>query len=181
MKLVVGLGNPGSKYHKTPHNLGFMVADSLLKRISSEDYLEKINKDPEYVLFQLSGFAIMKPLNFMNLSGEAVAAAMRKLRLVPSDVWVVHDDLDIPFGKFMIKVGGGSAGHHGMDSIIEKIGYDFVRFRLGLAGRGEEENVLRSFTQEEETTVQLVVERTSKAIMDALEVGIEKAMNKYNR
>ena len=134
--LVVGLGNPGSAYRGTRHNIGFVAADALATRlnttISHKEGAAQVGRAripgaPAEVL-------IAKPQTFMNLSGKAVGPMLRKHRLGPHDLWVIHDDIDLPFGRLRIRRGGGAGGHNGLVSIIEALGgdRDFVRLRLGV-------------------------------------------------
>ncbi len=155
MKLIVGLGNPGSKYDSTRHNLGFMVVDKLIseqrglmgKLISVETPL-KLILGKEEVLF-------LKPKTFMNESGASVAQTINFYKVNPTDLWVVHDDLDLPFGTVRVSFNSSSAGHRGVESIIERLGTkEFHRLRLGVGRPPEpipaEAFVLQPFSAEEQ-------------------------------
>lgn len=182
MILIVGLGNPGIKYEKTHHNLGFMVADALRCEFS---FSKKFNAE----ICQLSpDILIIKPQTFMNASGIAVAKIFRYYDIkILSNLWVVHDDVDLPLGKLKIRLGGAAAGHHGVESVIKELGTDnFVRFRLGIGHpqRGSDEQVekyvLRSFDVNEKTEVKQMIKKTVKAIQKAIEQNLERAMNEFN-
>jgi len=123
MKLVVGLGNPGKKYEKTRHNVGFLVVDALAAH-------------------ELTGVKFLKPDTFMNLSGQAVAEAIRQSNMGPSDILVIYDDADIPFGNIRFRSGGSSGGHNGMKSILALFpaGVEIARVRVGI-GRSEHPNI----------------------------------------
>jgi len=135
MKIIVGLGNPGKKFEKTRHNLGFMVLD----KFSRKNKFPKFKMQKEF-LAEISEkkigkekIILAKPQTFMNNSGKSVKILTRTFNLEPKNLFVIHDDLDIPFGKIKISFGRGSAGHRGVQSIIDEIGTrDFVRFRIGI-------------------------------------------------
>jgi PTH1 family peptidyl-tRNA hydrolase len=168
MILIVGLGNPGKKYEKTRHNLGFRVVDELgfLNR-------EKI--------------VLVKPKTFMNLSGKTVKSLIKKYKMPIINLWVAHDDIDIPLGKIRISKGRGAAGHKGVESIIKELGTkNFIRFRIGIlpkTGKPKkpEKFVLQKFNKNEERIVKEVIEKAMKAIDFSLKEGLEKAMSKYNK
>jgi PTH1 family peptidyl-tRNA hydrolase len=134
-RLIVGLGNPGTEYEGTRHNIGFMVVDALALRYHCGAWKKKFKgfvtahaTDP--------AFFLLKPLTFMNLSGESVAEAMRFYQFAPEDVIVFHDDLDLLPGQVKIKQGGGTGGHNGLKSIDAHIGQDYWRVRLGIGHPG---------------------------------------------
>ena len=168
MILIVGLGNPGKKYQETRHNLGFRVIDEL-------GFL----KDKKIIL--------TKPKTFMNLSGKAVKSLMTKYKVPPLNLWVIHDDIDLPLGKIRISKGRGAAGHKGVESIIKELKTkNFVRFRIGIQPKiykpkNIEKFVLQKFNKDEERIVKEVIKKSAEAIEFALTQGIEKAMSKYNK
>lgn len=186
MKLIVGLGNPGRKYQRTRHNLGQRVIDQLAGQTTNSQWstakklqASTVNCRPATI------FA--KPATFMNRSGVAVKKLLAYFKVELADLWVIHDDVDLPLGKIKIQVGRGAAGHHGVESIIKEIGsQDFVRFRLGIGrpeGNGEEEReneaierfVLAKFTKKEKPVAEEMVKKAAQAVRLALEEGIEKA------
>jgi PTH1 family peptidyl-tRNA hydrolase len=190
MILIVGLGNPGEKYEKTRHNLGFVVLDALLQDLEPvEKTVWKKDKKFNSQLFIInSQLLLAKPQTMMNGSGQAVQKIARFYRIKPKDIWIVHDDVDILLGRIKIRQGGAAAGHHGVESIIEQLGTDkFIRFRLGIGhpGRGVEgsvENyVLREFDINEAGEVKITIKKAVEAIQAALEKGLEKAMNRFNQ
>jgi PTH1 family peptidyl-tRNA hydrolase len=203
MKVIVGLGNPGKKFERTRHNLGFMVIESLkseFKHFSdwkkSKKLLSKISEgkiDSERVI-------LVKPQTFMNDSGKAVKSLIRNFLLnktmkeLSKCLFVIHDDIDIPLGKIKISVGRGSAGHKGVQSIIEEIGTkNFVRFRIGIKPNSKfkmqnaklkfkiQNYVLEKFNKEEEKILKEVFERACRAIEMAIKEGVEKAMSEFNK
>jgi len=168
MILIVGLGNPGKKYQKTRHNIGFRVIDKL----------KPLN---------LKGVILAKPQTFMNLSGKAVKKLMSNVKCQMSNLWVIHDDIDLPLGKIRISKGRSSAGHKGVESIIRELKTkNFVRFRVGIQPktgkpRNPEKFVLQKFNKEEEKIIKEVIEKAVEAIEFSLKEGLEKAQNKYNK
>lgn len=188
MILIVGLGNPGEKYQNTRHNLGFRVLDELLRKmtpVGKTDWEE--NKRFNSLSSKIGELILTKPQTFMNASGYAVSQMSQFYKIKSEDIWVIHDDVDLPLGKIKIRLGGAAAGHHGVESIIEKLGTDkFVRFRLGVGhpGRGVDGNVeryvLREFDINETSEVKKIVKQTVKAIRIALDKGLERATNQFN-
>lgn len=170
--LIVGLGNPGQKYEQTRHNVGFVVLDSFCV----DDFKLGRKFDAE-LCDQGDGTVLVKPQTFMNLSGEAVKAFVDYYKVEPQNIWVVHDDVDIPFGEIRVRKGGSSAGHKGVDSIIESLGtQDFLRFRVGVKnedlGRLETEDfVLQRFSKDEEREVPKIVDLCVKEIKEILANG----------
>lgn len=155
MKLIVGLGNPGDKYQHNRHNAGFIVIDKLVKDAGFE-WKEK-NSFQALISEHGDGddkFIYLKPQTFMNLSGQAIQKAMHFYKLDSSDVTVIHDELDIPFGDNRSKTGGGSAGHNGIESVTANIGEDYNRIRIGIRSELTElveadKFVLSNFSKEE--------------------------------
>lgn len=200
MILIVGLGNPGGKYAYTRHNVGFMVVDALLKSLTpaGRDFENKkeFKASIAKLLVNDQELLILKPLEFMNASGWAVEKAAAFYKILPKDIWVISDDIDLPVGKIRIRIGGASAGHHGIESIMARLGTDaFVRFRLGvgkgmldthhpenknLHRREVERRVLSPFNEHEIGDVRKMIKRADQAIRLAIKQGLEKAMNRYN-
>jgi PTH1 family peptidyl-tRNA hydrolase len=215
MKLIVGLGNPGEKYAHTRHNLGFTVVDQLLKdyepvektrwdlnaKVKGEivqfDWQPKEGKEERVIL--------AKPTTYMNNSGMAVVRICEYYKVVPEDLWVVYDELDLPLGSMKIRFGGAAAGHRGVESIINALGTDkFWRFRLGIGAGAEHSSrvsrenggtekliarrkvhdtqdfVLGKFTTHDSNKVRELIKHGSKALQSALEKGITTAQNRYN-
>ena len=185
-RLIVGLGNPESEYADTRHNLGFACVRELARRMNT-----KIDRKRWQSLVGRSesrGVWFVMPQTYMNLSGEAVAKALRDTNLMPDQLWVVHDELDLPLCRVRIRRGGSGAGHNGVLSIISALGTpDFVRFRIGIgkparkgspAGRSY---VLGRFTKAEAERLPSIVDGVATALEVALDVGIERAMDRFNR
>ena len=185
MILIVGLGNPGEKYAKTRHNLGFMVVDTLAQMKNVEWKMDK--KSNSQLSIINSQLILAKPQTMMNASGFAISKLVSFYKVKPENIWVIHDDADLPLGRIKIRLGGGSGGHRGIDSIIEQLGTDkFVRFRLGIGevDRGKdrllEKYVLKNFAFNETSKVRQMIKKTTAAIKMALAEDLEKAMNHFN-
>lgn len=197
MKLIVGLGNPGKKFEHTRHNLGFLIIDQLIKELTpvTQKNLWTPLQKPKLLFCRLDKIIILKPQTYMNLSGLAVSYLKRIYKIDTRNIWVVHDDIDLPLGKLRIRRGGASAGHHGIDSLIKELGTDnFIRFRVGI-GKGKdfkqlpsrnlhrrevERFVLSPFSLSEQGKLRNVIKKTVEAIKTSLKEGIEKGMNQFN-
>lgn len=194
MKLIVGLGNPGDKYDKTRHNLGFEVLDEYAKKKLGAEITWKEEAKFKAAILQISpDLWLVKPQTYMNLSGLAVKALVDYYKIPLQDVVVIHDDLDIPLGKIKIRVGGSAGGHHGVESIINTLGDDkFTRVRLGIGTvhslRSEhdrqhtdvEEFVLKPFAPGEQSKVKSMLKTAVEAVELLLDKGLETAQNQYN-
>lgn len=201
MKLIVGLGNPEERYEDTRHNVGFRVVDHLAKSFTQGPEV-KYTDSKKYkahiytIVYKDEKLLLIKPQTYMNNSGWSVKPLVDMYKLEPKDVWVIHDDLDLPLGKLRIRLGGASAGHRGVDSIIEQMGTDqFTRFRVGI-GRGKKDSikstdhnvprqeiekfVLSPFTESEVGDMRKMIKHTAEAIETTLDKGLEKAMNRFN-
>lgn len=183
MWLVVGLGNPGRKYSRTRHNIGFLVAEAF-----AEERGWEFQEKAEYRICRGSmggeTIALLEPLTFMNRSGSAVRQVMSRSNAIPERLIVIQDDLDMPTGRLRIRKTGSSGGHRGVQSIIESIGSkDFIRIKIGI-GRDPfvpaEEFVLSKFSKSELSTVKDAVSRALEAIGSIITEGVEKAMNRFN-
>jgi PTH1 family peptidyl-tRNA hydrolase len=141
MLLLVGLGNPGPKYEQNRHNIGFMAADEIVRRHSFGAFKAKFQGLIAEGTLGSEKTLMLKPTTFMNESGRSVGEAMRFYKLEPSNVMVLHDELDLAFGKLRVKAGGGVAGHNGLRSIAQHIGPDFGRVRIGIGHPGSKERV----------------------------------------
>ena len=185
MKLVVGLGNPGAKYHDTRHNVGFRVIDALARRWSVDQWREqhqalvaKVRQGDEPVL-------VAKPMTFMNLSGDAVAGLAGFYKVAVPDVLVVLDEVALPLGRLRAGRGGSHGGHNGLKSVIARLGTsDVPRLRIGV-GRGDgrrelADHVLGTFAAEERDEVEAAVLRAAEAAVMFVTDGIERVMNVFN-
>lgn len=141
MKLLVGLGNPGAKYARNRHNIGFMALDRIASDNPFPAWKTRFQALVSEARLGTSRVTLLKPQTFMNLSGQAVGEAMRYLKLSPADVIVLHDELDLAPGKCRLKQGGGHAGHNGLRSIHQHLGPDYLRVRLGIGHPGHKDRV----------------------------------------
>lgn len=176
--VVVGLGNPGSKYTFTRHNVGFLFLDEFLKKYHSTQIVKKENYISYVVQAEGLLFRLIRPLTFMNLSGQI----FRTLKIRPIPL-IVHDDLDLPLGKIRIRSKGSSGGHKGVQSIIESLGTNEVpRIRIGIGPKAMDavDFVLGEFTDDELNIVKKVVNVCIEATITIAKEGIKVAMNKYN-
>ena len=185
-RLIVGLGNPESEYADTRHNLGFACVRELARRLDVR--IERKRWQSLIGRAESRGLWFVLPQTYMNLSGNAVSKAMKDTGIAVQDTWVVYDELDLPLCRMRIKTGGSTAGHNGVRSIIESLGRDdFVRFRVGVGkpgGRGSTagiRHVLGRFTKAEKEVLPNVVGGVADALELALEGGVERAMDRYNR
>jgi PTH1 family peptidyl-tRNA hydrolase len=186
VKLLVGLGNPGKEYEATRHNVGFLVVEDVARAagfaVDRKKFAALLGEGTVAGVKTL----VVEPQTFMNLSGEAVGAAARFYKVATEDVVVVHDDLDLEFGRVQIKAGGGHAGHNGLKSLVAHLGGpEFVRIRVGIGkpgGRKETvSHVLGGFDRKESEELPFVVQRAADAARCVLKDGPLKCMNEYNR
>lgn len=186
MKLIVGLGNPGKEYAESRHNIGFRCINKLARRYDIS--LTQRGSQSHFGTGEIEGkrVVLVKPRTFMNLSGTAVKLMKQRFKVLTDDIWVIHDDLDLPLGKVRISQGGGSGGHKGVDSIITDLGSrDFPRIKVGI-GRPPEgsqdavEYVLGHFTGDDRSIMENALKTVNEVIPCLLVEGIAMAMNKYN-
>ena len=180
IKLIVGLGNPGKKYVNTRHNMGFMVVDELAER-----YKLKFKQRNRLALeTSLNGIHIIKPLTFMNSSGKAVKAYAEANKLLCKNILVIHDDLDIPLGRLRFKKGSRSGGQRGVQDIVNYLGVDFLRLKLGIDHPNKDQQVidwvLRPFKKSEKDLVEKVVLGAVEAVELLLTENLTVAMNRFN-
>lgn len=191
MKLIVGLGNPGEQYIGTRHNLGFVVLDEYRRKRNWGEwgYQGKVRSE----VIKSGEVILARPQTYMNNSGLAVRNLMDYYQLDPEDVVVVYDELDLHIGQIKIRLGGAAAGHHGVESIIDKLGTDqFIRVRCGIghwrtqgaekkgAGENMDSYVLKSFDEKEAHEVKKIIKTAIKALDTLLDKGFQKAQNQYN-
>lgn len=184
IKLIVGLGNPGTRYARNRHNVGFMIVEEFADSHSLDFKRKKFNAQIAEGKIADARTMIAKPQTFMNASGEAVAKLFKYYKVEPHDLIVIYDDLDLPLGKLRLRADGSAGGHHGMESIIARIGTsDFPRLRIGI-GRpdpdADVDHVLSDFDRQERAIMDETIERAVEAIEAWLENGITVAMNKFN-
>ena len=172
MQLIVGLGNPGKKYQYTRHNIGYMAIDNIVS--AQEDY--KIKKKFNSIIYETildkNKIILIKPETYMNNSGEAVFQIANFYKIDSKNILVLHDELDIPFGKIRIKSGGGNAGHNGLKSISKKIDNNYTRVRLGIGHPGNKEgvngHVMGNFTGSEKEKLNQILNYLTNNIYEIL-------------
>ena len=185
MKLIVGLGNPGSKYRDTRHNVGFKVVDELARRRDVQSWNEKFGGLEAKTWFIDVAVVLAKPLSFMNLSGQAVQAFSAFYKIETPDILVIVDDVELPLGRLRARPSGSAGGHNGLKSVISSLGtHEFPRLRVGV-GRGEAGSnlsnfVLGRFSDEEREIISAEVLRAADATEVFIEKGIGPAMNMFN-
>jgi PTH1 family peptidyl-tRNA hydrolase len=179
--LVVGLGNPGAKYAGNRHNVGFMVVERLAERLKAGAFREKFSG--EFTRVSSPDAVLLKPMTFMNLSGESIQQAMQFFKVALKDVIVVHDELDLAYGDNRIKLGGGTAGHNGLKSTVQHVGDGFVRLRVGIGrprGSDAVPHVLGDFSAAERTTLPDVLDHAAQGVETIFAKGVAVAMNAFN-
>ncbi len=185
MLMVVGLGNPGPKYAGNRHNVGFMVVDRLASRLGAPDYREKFKGVYAKVAVGAEDVVLLKPMTFMNLSGESVQPAAAFFRVPAERIVVVHDELDLPFGTLRLKVGGGAAGHNGLKSTTQQLGdpgYVRLRFGIGRPRSGSPVGyVLGDFDAMERAELPDLLDRAADGLESVVRSGVAATMNSFNQ
>ena len=183
MRLLVGLGNPGPKYERTRHNIGFRVAEEAARKLGAE-----LGAESRWnaLVGKVKDAAVLLPQGYMNLSGESVGQAARFWKVEVGEIVVVHDEIDLEFGRIQVKQGGGDAGHNGLRSIRQHLGSgETVRVRFGVGRPPEQwegaDWVLAKFSAEEEKALEELVPTAADAAIAALLEGPSVAANRYNR
>ena len=185
MWLVVGLGNPGPEYARSRHNLGFMVVDELADRAgSSADWRPKLGAQIAEIRLGSERALLCKPMEYMNLSGEAAGRVAGFWKIERERIVAVYDELDLPFGRLKLASGGGAGGHNGVRSLIATLGPDFARVRIGIGKPpGKQDGaswVLGGFTKEEQKEVPFLIAEAREAVEAIVASGISTAMNRFN-
>lgn len=191
MKIIAGLGNPGKEYEKTRHNIGFQIIDLVREELKFPEFKNKpkFNAEISEGEYNTEKILLVKPMTFMNLSGDSVQKIMNFYHAYPDDLWVIVDDLDFQLGDLKIRAKGGPGTHNGLISVHESINSDkFPRFKVGIESRSAElkgkfagkDYVLSKFEASEEKIMVKTRKKACEAIIYSLEKGISAAMNKFN-
>jgi PTH1 family peptidyl-tRNA hydrolase len=189
MKLICGLGNPGREYERHRHNIGFMVVEAMLPRARGELNQDKFQARVGQGTLGGERILFVEPQTYMNLSGRSLAEAARFYKVAVEDILVIHDELDLPFGRLQLKAGGGTGGHNGLKSSVQSLGADgFIRLRFGI-GKPEGPNakervagyVLSNFDDGERRQLEELIGRASDMAETWAREGLATAMNRFNR
>jgi PTH1 family peptidyl-tRNA hydrolase len=186
MWLLAGLGNPGRQYADNRHNVGFMVADEILQRTGAKPPRSRMGAELSEAAIGRNKVILCKPMEFMNLSGSAIGRAASFWKIPPRRILVVHDDMDLDFGRLKLVEGGGTGGHNGLRSIVDALGNEaFCRLRFGIgrpppAWEGAD-FVLADFSAEERKILPDLIEEAALAAQTVVKDGLVVAMNKFNR
>ena len=183
MYVIAGLGNPGKEYASSRHNAGYMAVEYLAGKLNTK--LNKLKFNSVYGDTSINGEKVMlvKPVTYMNKSGIAIAEIVKFYKISTSNLIVIYDDIDIPLGALRIRPSGSAGTHNGMKSIVDSIGSEFPRIRIGI-GRNEEMDladfVLQKFSRNEKDIVTPIIEKAAEAAVEIIENGIDSAMQKFN-
>jgi len=188
MKLIIGLGNPGKKYNRTWHNIGFLAIDNIAKSFSFTNFKIENKFKAEIATGQIESTKVIlvKPQTYMNESGQAVSAISKYYKIEPKDIIVIHDDIDLPIEKIRITIGSSAGGHNGIKSIIQYIKTkEFVRIKIGVATTKKEkiesaDYVLSRIGLLQSKKVKEVIKKATSAVTEVASVSLESAMNKFN-
>lgn len=185
MKLIVGLGNPGSRYEMTRHNLGFRVVDVIADRLAVACEKDECHAKTAHARWRGHSVLLAKPQTYMNRSGESVSALIQYYKIALADVMVVYDDLALPTGRLRVRAKGSAGGHNGLRSIINYLRTDaFPRIRIGIGavpeGWAGADYVLAAFTKEEQPAIDVAILRAADAGLHWLEEGIDAVMREFN-
>ena len=167
MKLIVGLGNPGAEYAETRHNIGFMAVDAIARAFNATGFAKKFQGELAEVRIGAEKVLLLKPMTYMNLSGQSVGEAARFYKIPVEDIIVFHDELDLASGKLRVKTGGGHAGHNGLKSLAAHVGEETVRVRMGIGHPGAKHlvsnYVLGKFAKADEAWITQELDAIAKA------------------
>jgi len=185
MILIVGLGNPGKDYESNRHNIGFIILDKFAEVLDRKTQYHKFNSLVIESYYDRKNIVLLKPLTFMNNSGIAVSAVYDSFDKNIESILIIHDDLDIDFGEIRLKLGGGTGGHNGLESIVrrfEELEFDRLRFGIGRppGRKSASKFVLSNFKKSETSDVEINVVKAVDAIKDYITYGIKYCMNNYN-
>jgi peptidyl-tRNA hydrolase, PTH1 family len=185
IRLIAGLGNPGSEYAATRHNIGFMVVDQLAAQFGSA-WEKSVPQAREDALSAKCGAVLLvKPLNFMNRSGHPLFGVAHFYKIEPQEILVVLDDFSLPLGRLRLRARGGPGGHNGLESVIAQFGTEEIpRLRIGIGAaprEGSADHVLSRFFDEEKPIVRSTIDRAVEALKCAIDNGLVSAMNTFNK
>lgn len=184
MKLIVGLGNPGKEYENTRHNIGYIFIDSFAEKLGVSIDKKKFNGLYTEVLINNEKVLLVKPLSYMNLSGEVVGKFVNFYKIDINDILIINDDLDLDVGRIRLRYKGSSGGHNGLKNIALHLNTeDFKRLKIGISNNkliDTKDYVLGKFSKEEKETINNLKDQINKLLMDFIDTDFEKLMAKYN-
>ena len=182
MFLVVGLGNPGAEYANTRHNVGFMAADEIFRRYNFSPFRDKFDGQIAEGKIEGEKVYLLKPHTFMNISGNSVVKAANFYKILPQNIVVIHDDMDLPIDKIKAKIGGGSGGHNGLKSIDAAISPNYNRIRLGIGHPQSkaEENVINHVLSSFSKADKQILEKNIDIVADLLPILLKKGMAEFS-
>lgn len=185
MKLIVGLGNPGKEYENTRHNIGFCYLDLFANYLNEDKYKEKFNGLYIKTIYNGEDIIILKPMSYMNLSGEVVIKFVNYFKIKPEDIIVIHDDLDMPVGKLKLRENGTSGGHNGIKNIILNLQTEnFKRLKIGISKDNNieiKDYVLGKFSYEDKEKLKKLEKVILDLLIDYFKLPFNDLMSKYNR
>jgi PTH1 family peptidyl-tRNA hydrolase len=185
MKILVGLGNPGSKYERNRHNVGFMAIDAIASRYGAGPWRRRFQGQAAEVDIERMKYLLLKPETYMNESGRAISEAMRFYKMSPADVIVFHDEIDLEPGKLRVKFGGGHAGHNGLRSVSAHLGNDYQRVRIGVGHPGHRDAVshyvLHDFAKADSAWLEPLIDGIARGVPHLLTGNDAKFMNEVAR
>ena len=185
IRLIAGLGNPGSEYAATRHNIGFMVADQLVAQFGSAWEKSVPHAREDALSAKCGAVLLVKPLSFMNRSGYPLFAVAQFYKIEPQEILVVLDDFSLPLGRLRLRERGGPGGHNGLESVIAQFGTEEIpRLRIGIGAaprEGSADYVLSRFFDEEKPIVRFTIDRAVEALKCAIDNGLVSAMNTFNK
>jgi PTH1 family peptidyl-tRNA hydrolase len=185
MKILVGLGNPGPKYERNRHNVGFMAIDAIASRYGTGPWRRRFQGQAAEIDIERMKYLLLKPETYMNESGRAISEAMRFYKMSPADVIVFHDEIDLEPGKLRVKFGGGHAGHNGLRSVSAHLGNDYQRVRIGVGHPGHRDAVshyvLHDFAKADSAWLEPLIEGIAQGVPHLLAGNDAKFMNEVAR
>jgi len=179
MKLIIGLGNPDKKYERNRHNIGFLAVDQIAEDYDFPDFQNKFSAHYSEGFIGTEKIKLLKPQTYMNKSGHAVQKCSQFFKIEPNEILVIHDELDLSFGKMRCKIGGGAGGHNGLKSIDQHIGKEFYRLRYGIDHPGQKSMVTSYVLGDFDKDEMPLIEELNESISDNIDLAINDQYEKF--